>query len=38
MTVETTLMMKVMTVSEIPGPSPAPGSREILEAQTRLSH
>ena len=38
MTVETPLMMKVMTVALIPGPSPAHGRREVRESQTRLSH
>ncbi|EXI73921.1 MAG: hypothetical protein AW07_02059 [Candidatus Accumulibacter sp. SK-11] len=38
MTVGTPLMMKVMTVSLIPGPSPALGRREIRESLTRLSH
>ena len=38
MTVEIPRMMKVMTVSLIPGPSPALGRREIRESLTRLSH
>jgi len=37
MTVETPLMMKVMTVALIPGPSPANGRREIRDSLTRLS-
>jgi len=37
MTVEKPLMMKVMTASLMPGPSPAPGRREIRESLTRLS-
>jgi RNA-binding protein YhbY len=31
-------MMKVMTVSLIPDPSPAAGRREIRESRVRLSH
>jgi len=38
MTVETPRMTKVMTVSLIPGPSPANGRREIRESLTRLAH
>ncbi|HCN67668.1 MAG TPA: hypothetical protein DIT03_05220 [Candidatus Accumulibacter sp.] len=38
MTVETPVMMKVMTVALIPDPSPACGRREIRESLTRLSH
>jgi len=38
MTFDTALMMKVMTVSLILGPSPAHGRREIRESLTRLSH
>jgi len=38
MTVETPVMMKVMTVPLIPDPSPACGRREIRESLTRLSH
>ena len=38
MTVEIPRMMKVMTVSLIPDPSPARGRREIRESLTRLSH
>ena len=36
MTVET-LQMAVITVSLIPGPSPAHGGRELRESLTRLS-
>ncbi|EXI86482.1 MAG: hypothetical protein AW12_02153 [Candidatus Accumulibacter sp. BA-94] len=38
MTVETPLMMKVMTVALLPGRFPAPGRRAIRESLTRLSH
>ncbi|EXI91487.1 MAG: hypothetical protein AW12_01258 [Candidatus Accumulibacter sp. BA-94] len=38
MTVEIPRMVKVMTVSLFPGPSPARGRREIRESLTRLSH
>ncbi|EXI72912.1 MAG: hypothetical protein AW07_03048 [Candidatus Accumulibacter sp. SK-11] len=37
MTVEAPPMMKVMTVSLVPGPSPVHGRREIHESLTRLS-
>ncbi|EXI70729.1 MAG: hypothetical protein AW07_03859 [Candidatus Accumulibacter sp. SK-11] len=38
MTCDTTQMLKVMTASLIPGPSPAHGRREIRESLRRLSH
>ncbi|EXI73884.1 MAG: hypothetical protein AW07_02020 [Candidatus Accumulibacter sp. SK-11] len=38
MTFATPVMMKVMTVSLVPCPSPAHERREIRESQTRLSH
>jgi len=37
-TVETTVMMKVITVPLILDPSPACGRREIRESLPRLSH